>query len=153
MLPGASPQRLDIGRNQPPPVRARPRSVTLLALLVLCIAVLNALGLVSGIRRYTVLNSLPLRLPPVVFIASATVYAAVFALLSVGLWRLKSWARWGTLAAISLYLAQFWFERLVFGQSDYIRTTIWFYVVLDVIILLVVWGSLLRPKVWQSFSD
>jgi uncharacterized membrane protein (DUF2068 family) len=131
----------------------RPRSVTLLALLVLCIAAFNALGLLSGVRRYTVLSSLPLSLPPAVPIVSATLWAATFGLLAVGLWRLKPWARWGTLAAISLYLAQFWIERLVFGQSDYIWTTIWFYVVLDVVILLVVWGSLLRPKVRQSFSE
>ena len=131
----------------------RPRSVTLLALLVLCIAAFNALGLVSGVRRYTVLSRLPLSLPPAVPIVSAAFWAAAFGLLAIGLWRLKRWARWGTLAAVTLYLAQFWIERVLFGQSDYIRMTTWFYVGLDTVALVFVWGSLLRPKVRQSFSD
>ncbi len=131
----------------------RPRSVTLLALLVLCIAAFNVLGLVSGVRRYTVLSRLPLSLPPAVPIISAAVWAAAFGLLAFGLWRLKRWARWGTLAAVTLYLAQFWLERLLFGQSDYIRITTWFYVGLDTVILVLVWASLWRPKVRQSFSE
>src|SRR5438045_2527276 len=109
----------------------RPRSVTLLALLVLSLASFNLLSLTSGLRRYTVLRNLPLSLPPAVPIASAAFWMVVFALLAAGLWRLQHWARWGTLAAVTLYLAQVWIELLVFGQSDYIRTSAWFYVVLD----------------------
>jgi len=131
----------------------RPRSVTLLALLVLSLASFNLLSLTSGLRRYTVLRNLPLSLPPAVPIASAAIWMVVFALLAAGLWRLQHWARWGTLAAITLYLAQVWIELLVFGQSDYIRTSARFYVVLDGAILLYVWGTLLRPKVQRSFSD
>ncbi len=129
----------------------RPRSVTFLALLVLSIAAFNALGLASGVRRYTVLSRLPLSLPPAVSIGSSAFWAVVFGPLAFGLWRLKPWARWGALAAVPLYLAQFWIERLVFGQSDYIRATTWFYVGLDVVILILVWGSLLRPKVRRAF--
>ncbi len=131
---------------------ARPRSVTLLALGVLSIAAFSALGLVSGLRRYTILSSLPLELPPAVPIASSAIWAVVLGPLAFGLWRLKPWARPGTLAAVTLYLAQFWFERLVFGQSEYIRVTIWFYVGLDAVILLFTWGTLLRPKVRRAFS-
>ena len=131
----------------------RPRTVTLLAWWVLCIAAFNALGVISGIRRYTVLSQLPLTLPPAVPIVSSAIWTAVFSLLALGLWRLKRWARWGTLAAMTLYLAQFWIERLVFGQTDYIRMTIWYYVGLDAVILLFVWGGLLRPKVRKAFSE
>lgn len=130
----------------------RPRSVTLLALLVLSLAAFNALGFVSGLRRYTVLSRLPLSLPPAVPIVTSAIWAAGFGLLALGLWWLKQWARLGTLAAVTLYLGQFWFERLVFGQTDYIRMTILFYVSLDVLILIVVWGTLLRPKVRRAFS-
>ena len=131
----------------------RPRSVTLLALLVLSLASFNLLSLTSGVRRYTVLRGLPLSLPPAVPIVSAAFWALVFSLLGFGLWRLQRWARWGTAGAATLYLAQIWVELLVFGQSDYIRTTAWFYVVVDGVILLFVWGTLLRPQVQQSFSD
>jgi hypothetical protein len=130
----------------------RPRSVTLLALLVLSMAALNLLGLISGVRRYTLLSRLPLSLPPALPIVSSGLWAAVFGLVALGLWRLKHWARWGTLAAVTLYIAQFWIERLLFGQSDYIRTTIWFYVGLHVVVLILVLGCLSRNKVRQAFS-
>jgi hypothetical protein len=130
----------------------RPRSVTLLALLVLSLASFNLLSLASGVRRYTVLRSLPLSLPPAVPIVSAAFWAVVFGLLGFGLWRLQRWARWGTLAAVPLYLAQIWAQLLLFSQSDYIRTTAWFYVTVEAATLLFVWGTLLRAKVRQSFS-
>ncbi len=130
----------------------RPRSVTILALWVLSLAAFNLLSLASGLRRYTVLSSLQLSLPPAVPIASAALWMAVFGWLALGLWQLKRWARWGTLAAVPMYLAQIWIELLLFGQSDYIRTTAWFYVVLEGLILLFVWGVLWRPRVRQSFT-
>ena len=131
---------------------SRPRSVTLLALLVLFISAFNALGLVSGLRRYTLLSRLALSLPPAVPIATSAVWAAVFAVLAVGLWWLKRWARWGTLTAITCYLAQFWIERLFFGQTDYLQVTIWFYIGFDLALLILFWGTLLRPKVRRAFS-
>ena len=131
----------------------RPRSVTLMALLVLFIAGFNVLSLAGGVQRYTVLASLPLRLPPAVTIVTAAFWAAAFGLLAWGLWRLKNRARWGTVAAVTLYLAQAWIQQLLFGQSDYLRTTTWFYAGLDAALLLVVWVSLLRPGIRQSFSE
>jgi hypothetical protein len=121
--------------------------------VVLCIAGFNALGLVNGVRQYTVLSRLALSLPPVVPLASSAVWAAAFAVMAIGLWRLKPWARWGTLAAITLYLVQFWIERLAFGTTDYLQTTIWFYVGLDVSVWAVFWGILWRPKVRRAFAS
>jgi len=131
----------------------RPRSVTLLALIVLFIGALNVLGLASGVRQYTVLVSLPLSLPPAVPIVSDAVWAVVYGLLGWGLWRLRHWALWGTLAGVTLYLAQAWLEQVLFGRSDYLRTSAWFYVGWDAVLLVFVWGSLLRPGIRQSFSE
>ena len=130
----------------------RPRSVTLLALAVLCIAGFNALGLATGIRRYTVLSRLALSLPPTVPLIGSATWAMAFGVMAIGLWRLKPWARWATLAAITLYLIQFWIERLVFGTTDYLQTTLWFYVGLDVIVWALFWGILWRPKVRRAFA-
>ena len=132
---------------------SRPRSVTLLALLVLFIGGFNVLSLAGAVQRYTVLASLPLRLPPAVSIVSAAFWGVAFGLLAWGLWRLKHWARWGTLAAVTLYLGQAWIQQLIFGQSDYLRTTAWFYAGLDALLLVYVWVSLLRPGIRQSFSE
>ena len=131
----------------------RQRSVTFLALLVLLMGVFNAFGLAEGVRRYTVLAGLPLRLSPAVIIVSAAFWAAAFGWLAWGLWRLKGWARWGTVAAVTLYLAQAWIQQLIFGQSDYLRTTAWFYAGLDAGLLVVVGVCLLRPGIRQSFSE
>src|SRR5258706_15833339 len=131
----------------------RPRSVTLLALIVLFIGAFNMLGLASGVRRYTVLVSLPLSLPPAVPIVSAGAWAAAFGLLAWGLWRLRRWALWGTLAGVTLYLAQAWIEQALFGRSDYLRASAWFYAGWDGVLLLFVWGSLLRPGIRHSFSE
>lgn len=131
----------------------RPRSVTLLAVWVFCIAAFNTLGLDSGVRGYTVLSRLPLSLPPAVPIVSSAFWAVVFCVAGIGLWRLKPWARWGAPTAVTLYLAQFWIERQLFGQSDYLRMTIWFYLGFDALILVLVWGNLLRRKVRRAFSD
>lgn len=130
----------------------RPHTVTLLALLVSCLAAINLLGVISSVRRYTVLSRLPLSLPAGALVASAAVWAVAFGLLAVGLWRLKQWARRGTLVAFTVYLAQIWVERLVFGQSDYLRVTTPFYAMLHVLTLAVVWGILLRRPVRRAFS-
>ena len=131
----------------------RPHSVTLLALIVLLMGAVNALAFVSGVRRYTVLASLPLSLPPAVPLVSAAVWAAAFAVLGWGLWRLRRWALWGTLAGVTLYLAQAWLEQILFGRSDYLRSSAWFNIARDAVLLLFVWGILLRPGVRQTFSE
>jgi hypothetical protein len=121
--------------------------------LVLCITGFNALGLVYGIRRYTVLTRLALSLPPALLLAGNALWAVAFGVMAIGLWWLRPWARWGTLAAITLYLIQFWIERLVFGTTDYLQTTVWFYVGLDVIVWAMFWAILWRPKVRRAFVN
>lgn len=126
--------------------------MTLVALLLFGIAAFNLLGVVSAIQRYTVLRQLPLSLPPAFLIFSSAVWAAVLALMALGLWRLKQWGRLGTLAALTLFLAQVWVERLVFGRSDYVQATWPYYLGLHGVGLALVWGLLLRRKVRRAFS-
>ena len=130
----------------------RPTSVTLLALAVFCLSAFRLLGVASGIQRYASLSRLPFSLPPAYLIVSHTVWAAAFAILAVGLWRLREWGRVGTLLASMLYLAQGWIERLLLSRSDYARETIPYALGLNVIGLALVWGILLRRKVKRSFE-
>ncbi len=83
----------------------RPRSVTLLAVVIAGIAGINALGVVTAIRRYTVLRELPLSVSPAYLVLSSAVWAVVFTALALGLWRCKHWARLGTPLAWTLYVA------------------------------------------------
>ncbi len=130
----------------------RPFSVTLLALAVFCLAGFNLLGAVSGFQRYAFLRSLPLGVPPAYLIVSDGVWAAVFVVMGIGLWRLKHWGRVGTLAAFNLYVAQGWLDRLIFNPSDFARVTIPWALGTSVISLALVWGILLRRAARRSFS-
>jgi hypothetical protein len=123
-----------------------------MALVELLLAAYHLLGAVSSAQRYTVLSTLPLSLPPAYLLASNAVWALVFGLLGWGLWRLREWARRGTLAAVSAYVALGWLERLVWARSDYARTSVPFFLALHAAWLLLVWVALLRRRVRQNFS-
>ena len=130
----------------------RPLSVTLVAWLVLSLAVFNLISAISVVQAYTVLVGLELALPPWLLAAASTLWTVVFGALAAGLWRLKQWARLGTMAAVTLYLAQIWAERLFFGRSDYARVSTPFYAGVHLLLLLLVWGVLSRGKVRRAFS-
>jgi hypothetical protein len=131
----------------------RPTSVTILALVVLCIAVYNALGAAAAIQGYTVLLELPLSVPPAYLVARGTFWAVVFALAAWGLWRLRHWGRLGAPLALTLYLALGWVERLALAQSDYARLSAPCFLALHLGALAAVWWLLLRPAARQVFSD
>lgn len=130
----------------------RPRSVTLLALWVLILAAYNLLGAVASTQRYTVLSALPLSLPPAYLIAAGAGWSVVFGALAVGLWRLRAWARWGTLVAAALYVGLGVVERLVFARADYARESAPYFLALHTAWLLWVAWTLLRRKARRSFS-
>ena len=112
----------------------------------------NLLGAVSSWQRYTVLAALPLSLPPAYLIVTGAVWTVVLGALAVGLWRLRQWARWGTLAALPLYVAQGWVQRLVFARSDFAAESAPFYAGLHAAGLLLAAIILLRRRARQSFS-
>jgi hypothetical protein len=97
-------------------------------------------------------SRLPLTLPPAYLIATSALWAVIFGGLAVGLWRLREWARRGTLVALALYLALGWVERLVFGRSDYSRVTMPFYAAAHLLSLTLVWTVLLARRVRRRFS-
>jgi hypothetical protein len=120
--------------------------------VVLILAAYNLLGAVSSGQRYTVLGALPLSLPAAYLIAAGAVWAVVFGALGAGLWRLREWARRGTLAAATAYVALNWVERLVFARSDYARDSAPYFLVLHAGWLLLVALILLRRQARQTFS-
>jgi hypothetical protein len=130
----------------------RPRSVTLLALAVLSLAAYNLLGAFAAGQRLALLAELPLDLPAAYLVASAAAWAAAFGSLGVGLWRLREWARRGTLVAAVLYVALSWVERLAFARTDYARASAPFFLALHAAWLLWVGLTLLRPRARRRFS-
>lgn len=131
----------------------RPTSVTFLALAVLCLAAYHALGAAAAVQGYTVLQALPLALPPAYLLGRGVVWALAFAALAGGLWWMKQWARLGTPIACTVYVAAGWVERLVFAQSDYAQTSAPCFALLHGLALAAVWGLLLRRQTRQSFTE
>ena len=130
----------------------RPLAVSWLAAAFLALAAYNLAGAWSGWERRAFLESLPLAVPPLYLIASRTAWAAIFAGVSLGLWRLRTWGRLGALAALSLYLAQTWLDRLAFSRTDFARQSLPALACLSLAALAVVWGILLHPRWRRAFS-
>ncbi len=120
--------------------------------MVLILAGYNLLGAVASVQRYTVLSSLPLSLPPACLLAAKAAWAVALGALAWGLWQQREWARRGTLAALTVYVAVGWAERLLLARSDYARVSLPFFLALHAAWLLLVWVTLLRRKVRQGFS-
>lgn len=131
----------------------RPKSILLLAVVLLGFAAFNLLGLVGGLQQSAFLSRLPLSVPPLYLIVSEAVWAAVFTSLAIGLGLLKSWARIGVLIAMPLYFAQGWFNRLVLSRSDYAQTPLGWALLWSVVWIGLVWGLLWREKVKRSFQS
>ncbi len=119
---------------------------------MLLLAVFQGLGALAALQRYTVLSQLPLSLPAAYLVVSSALWAVVGGALAVGLWRLREWARRGTLAAGTLYVAVSWLERLLVAQSDYAQVSAPFFLAFQALWLLLLWLTLLRRGVRQSFS-
>ncbi len=101
-------------------------SLTLLALVLLGLAIYNALAVVQGVTGYAFLLQLPLDVPVAYLIAGHAAWAIIWGWLAWGLWRVRRWARWGVLIAAVAYLAHGWLNRLAWGYSDYaVETAPW----------------------------
>ena len=123
----------------------RPRIVTILA------AVVFLLGLVQCIRAVTLFQQrnspveLELSIPLPYAILAASFWGTVLVAASAGLWQLRRWGAWLTLAAVTGSQAQGWFDRLVFARSDYARISAGFDAGVSAAVLLLTWGIL----AWQ----
>lgn len=114
--------------------------------------VFNLVGVINTYERLEFLRALPLATPPVYFLVRDAFWAAVFLVVSVSLWRLIRWARWASLAAVALYLAHGWFERLVLARAEYITVTQGWSLGVDVVLLLFLAWALFRHKTAQAFA-
>jgi hypothetical protein len=130
----------------------RPLSVTLLAGLVLIVAVVYFTRLARAILEWEfLLNLLPIS--PAYLAVSGLVWSVVFTCLAWGIWRGRAWAlRWCWLAlfAFSLY---YWLDRL-FMPGYPGRNTNWPFS-LGANLLVLAWSGwvLSRPKARSFFGE
>ena len=143
------------GRNTP-----RPLSVTLLALVVLCITALNLARLVLAIERWEFLASLPGASP---FYISLTglIWGAAGIVLFWSLWRGLSWAVHLTRAMMLTYAAYYWLDRIFLSermagrpQGEIFLPLNWpFAITITAIVLVVIVWILSRPATKAFFGE
>lgn len=131
----------------------RPRTVTFLAAWVLLLGLLQCVRAANLFARRDLLLELNLSLPLPYAVAAAGVWGGALVAAAVGLWRLKRWGRWLTLAAVTGSQAYGWLERLLFARSDYTELSTGFGLGVTLILLIFAWGILWRPSVKTRFEN
>ena len=134
----------------------RPRRVTLFSLLVLLLG--SGLSLARAgwaLRQASALADVPLStsMPMALLSITSFLWGLVFAVCSVGLWRLRSWGRMATLVAATLFHVHVWINHIVFDRSDYARQVWPFAIVHTLAALAVVWGFLNWPSIRRLYSE
>ena len=95
----------------------RPFSVTLLLWLVLSLTAWGAVRLLAALRWWNVLNEFGARLGPLYLFITGAGWIAAGIVLLWGLFSAKLWIYRAIPIAISLWLVQYWVERLFFESS------------------------------------
>jgi uncharacterized membrane protein (DUF2068 family) len=140
----------------PSPTRPkRPWRVTFFSLAVLLLGSgLNVLRAVWAWRQANVLADLAVAtsMPMALLTGTSLAWGVAFGVCGLGLWRLRSWGRRSTLAAVTLFHVHIWFNHIAFDRSDYARQVWPFAIVHTLVTLLVVWVFLLWPATRRLYS-
>lgn len=128
---------------------SRPKLVTMIALVVLYVAVTNLLRAIESITLWNYLSNL-VSFSPAYLTFSGMFWGISGLLLALGLWLGKAWARISSLIFYLAYSFYYWADRLLLPGSI-IKNTSWlFFLSLQVILLaFVIWVmSRQRTKVF-----
>jgi hypothetical protein len=138
-----------IGTQQSP---KRPLSVTLLAWVVLIMALLGWLRFYEVLRQWQFLQSLT-PAPPVWYLALiGLVWGLVGTALLWGLVLGRAWAPHLMRVAALLYTIYYWLDRLLVADSAYIFTRWPFALGLNIALLILTLWVLARPKAQLFFQ-
>ncbi len=129
----------------------RPLTVTSLSLLVFILGLEQCTRAAVLFIRQSFLEKLNLSLPLPYAIFSAAAWGVLLFAAGIGLWRMKGWGRWLTLAAVTGSQAQAWVDRALFAQSDYAQLSTGFALGLTLFVLAAAWGVLWWPSVRKRF--
>ena len=129
----------------------RPFSVTLLALGVLCVTVLNAVRSGTAVLNWNLLSSFVPSPSPFYIFLTGLVWTLVGLLIYVGLWLGHPWARRWTVLVTIMYVIYYWFDRLVF-QNAVPRTNWPFALLVTLLWLIFTAGTLLLPASRKFFA-
>ncbi len=130
----------------------RPFAVTLLAFLVLIVAVIYLIRLILALQEWAFLAGM-LQFLPVYLALTGLGWGVIGLLLAWGLWRGQSWVPRFARLALLIFSAYYWIDRFIRPGSTG-RNSNWLFAVgLNVIILAWVFWRLSRPKVREYFGE
>ena len=130
----------------------RPLSVTLLALLVFSVAILNFLRLVITAQKWAFLAGL-LPMSPLYLVLSGLLWCLAGILLAWGLWRGKPWGPKLTLISIVAYTLHYWLDRLFMPGYPQRNTGGYFLIGVNLLIVFLSLWALSRPRARYFFGE
>ena len=94
--------------------RRRPFGVTLLLWLVLSLSAWGAVRLIAALRFWNMLNEFDARLSPLYLSVTGAGWMIAGIVLLWGVFRGTVWTYWAIPVSISLWIVQYWMERIFF---------------------------------------
>lgn len=98
-------------------IQKRPFGVTLFLWMVLSLSVWGAVRCFAALRWWGVLYEFDARLSPLYLFITGAGWVLAGGVLLWNMWSGMAWARWGIPASISVWLLQYWIERLFYQSS------------------------------------
>ena len=126
----------------------RPFSVTLLLWLVLSLSAWGAVRLIAALRWWNVLNEFEARLSPWYLSITGAGWIVVGAVLLWGLFSGRLWTIWAILASVSVWIVQYWIERLFFESP---RANLLFALILTLLLFILTLISAFSRKTREFF--
>jgi len=130
----------------------RPFLVTLLAFVVLLLAILNIGKAAVAAGRWSALNALGLSMPTWLLVVTGAVWGAIWLVEAWGLWRLWPPARPAAITLFIVYPIQMLAEQALFVQGPYERGLLPALTVLSALAAALVAFILTRPAILTQFE-
>jgi len=127
----------------------RPFGVTLLLWMVLCLSAWGAVRFVAALRWWDALYEFESRLGPLYLSISGAGWVVAGGVLLWSMWNGKKWAHPAIPIFITLWLAEYWIERLFFQSS---RANLPFALTMSVLLLGVTLVSAFNRRTISFFT-
>jgi hypothetical protein len=135
-----------------PPRNRRPRSVLLVAALVVAVALLDLARALQAVTQRAFLAELPLPIPPALWALVHGGWALVLMACALGLWRLRPWARRATALAAPLHELTFIAMLAAFGRAEPVQSGWPVALLLSSVTILAIWVLLSLRSTKRAFT-
>jgi hypothetical protein len=149
--PNAQPKTGPVSKAESRP-RRRPIGVTLLLWLVLCLSAWGLLRFAGALRWWDVLYENEARLNPLYLSITGAGWGVAGIVLLWSIFSIRRWASWAIPISLSVWLAEYWIERIFFQGP---RSNLVFMIVVSVLALAATWIIALhrRTKIYLTKSE